>query len=75
MGEVFVALGGADSLQRAAVAPDWRVGGLQAESRRVCKGKNGKILLTNRSNGSIIKKPQGNLRTWGHRARDFSGLL
>lgn len=26
MGEVFVALGGADSLQRAAVAPDWRVG-------------------------------------------------
>lgn len=26
MGEVFVALGGADLLQRAAVAPDWRVG-------------------------------------------------
>ena len=26
MGEVFVASGGADSLQRAAVAPDWRVG-------------------------------------------------
>lgn len=29
--------------------------------------------MTIHDNGSIIKKPQGNLRTWGHRTRDFFG--
>ena len=31
------------------------------------------MLLTNYDNRSIIKKPQGNPRTWEHRARDFFG--
>lgn len=44
MGEVFVALGGADSLQRAAVAPDWRVGDVRG-IRSVLGGEIGKMGL------------------------------
>ena len=44
MGEVFVALGGADSLQRAAVALDWRVGDVRG-IRSILGGKIGKMGL------------------------------
>ena len=45
----------------------------QAESRQCVRAKTEKMLLTNHPNKRIIKKPQGNLRTWGHRTRDFFG--
>ena len=60
MGEVFVALGGADSLQRAAVAPDWRVGDVR-ENRQNGIGFYGKFFRMTAVAARSVEKTRKNV--------------